>query len=94
MSPTNGGEAIADSPLSSLYIIAKKIQTNPKSPAGNMVQIHFHAHYSSHLRRQSAWLRSKMMPKVISLHKGDNVIHCSFLFISLFQYPVVKSLTQ
>lgn len=60
MSPANRGELITESPFSSLCIIAEKIQTNPKSPTGSTLWINFHAHYSSHFGRQSAWLRCKI----------------------------------
>lgn len=80
MSPTNRGEMITDSPLSSMYIIAKKIQTNPRSPAGSMVWIHFQAHYSSHFRRQNAWLRSKTHAKSDLPSQGRQ---CCTLFITV-----------
>ena len=96
MPSTNREQTFADSPLPSLHVIAKKMQTNPKNPVGSMVWIHLHARYNFHFRRSSALLRSNIQTKseLPSQPEGDSAVHCSFLFISMFRYPVVKTLTQ
>lgn len=74
---------ITDSALSSFYIIAKKIQNNPKNPAGSMVWINFPAHYSSHFRRQSGWLTSKIHAKS-DLPSQGRQCHTLFISVNLF----------
>lgn len=96
ISPTNRKQMFTDSPPPSLWVIAKKIQTNPKNPVASMVWIHLHAHYSSHFRRSSALSRSNIHTQsdLPSQPEGDSAVPCSFLLISVFCYPMEKYLTQ